>query len=338
LTAPPISILLPCRDAAATLAECLDSIQAQTFPDFELVALDDHSTDATPDLLRHYAAGDSRIRVLDNPGSGLIDALNAGLMATRSRYVARMDGDDRMHPARLQRQYQHLRNNRGTHLLGCCATLFPQEIVTEGYREYMRWQNGCLSEQQIANEIYIESPFAHPSVVFDREAVLKLGGYRDGPFPEDYDLWLRLFHAGLRLEKIPDLLLEWRESGDRTSRVDSRYSREAFDRLRARYLARDPRFVARSDRFAIWGAGRKTRLRCRHLLAQGVTPVAWIDIDPRKIGNRIDGIPVVPPEWLDRRPHPFVLVYVANHGARELIGQELEQMGYAQGHDYLAVG
>ena len=338
MATPPLSILLPCRNAASTLAECLDSIQAQTFADFELVALDDHSTDTTAELLHHYAATDSRMRILRNPGTGLVDALNAGLEATQSKYVARMDGDDLMHPQRLQRQYRHLQSNPGVHLLGCCARLFPLEQIGEGYREYMRWQNGCLSEAQIANEIYVESRFAHPSVIFERTPVLRLGGYRTGPFPEDYDLWLRLFQAGLRLEKIPDQLLEWRESGDRTSRVDPRYSREAFDRLRARYLARDSRLLARWENSAIWGAGRKTRQRCRHLLERGLRPVAWIDIDPRKIGNSIDGVPVVPPEWLRQRPKPFVLIYVANHGARELIGRELEQLGYAKGSDYLAVG
>ena len=94
-----------------------------------------------------------------------------------------------------------------------------------------------------------------------------------------------------------------------------------------------------SEEAAYWGAGRKTRQRCAHLLATGHDPVAWIDIDPRKIGNRLAGVPVVPPEWLDnQQPRPFVLVYVANHGAREDISDYLESIRYRVGTDYLCVG
>jgi hypothetical protein len=164
-----------------------------------------------------------------------------------------------------------------------------------------------------------------------------LGGYADGPFPEDYELWLRMHHAGLRMAKLARVLLLWRERDDRASRVDPRYAREAFDQLRARFLARDWRLRGGRD-LVIWGAGRKTRLRARHLIEQGIRPHAWIDIDPRKIGHRVWELPVHPPEWLNRQPRPFVLVYVTTHGARDLIAGWLAQWGYQVGEDYLAVG
>jgi FlaA1/EpsC-like NDP-sugar epimerase len=140
------------------------------------------------------------------------------------------------------------------------------------------------------------------------------------------------------MEKLPQVLLRWRDHPQRLSRTDPRCSRQAFDRLRAHYLARDPRFLAHAQNFAIWGAGRKTRRRCDHLLQQGYRPKAWIDIDPRKIGNRVDGIEVVDARWLAAHDRPFVLVYVTNHGAREEIMEELEGMGYRPGEDCLAVG
>jgi len=132
------------------------------------------------------------------------------------------------------------------------------------------------------------------------------------------------------------VLLDWRESEGRLSRTDPRCSRQAFDRLRAAYLARDPRL--RNRPLAFWGAGRKTRRRCNLLIERGFTPIAWVDIDPRKIGNRLRGVPVVPPEWLAHDEQPFVLSYVANHGAREDITLRLEGMGYRRGVDYLMVG
>lgn len=250
-----------------------------------------------------------------------------------------MDADDLMHPERLERQYAHLCRHPRLTLLGCAAELFPRSGIQAGYRKYMRWQNHCLTPRQIADQIYIESPFAHPSVIFRKQAVMELGGYREGPFPEDYDLWLRLHHAGRRMEKLPDVLLRWREYPQRTSRTDPRCSRQAFDRLSADFLARDPRLLARREEFVIWGAGRKTRKRCNLLLEKGFQPRAWIDIDPRKIGNRLRGVPVVDPDWLTtRQPRPFVLVYVTNHGARGLIAADLEALGFRQGEDFLAVG
>lgn len=333
-----VSVLLPFRNAEATLEACLDSIEAQTLKDYELLAINDSSSDRSVAMVAARAQRDDRIRLLHNPARGLVAALNYGLAAARSPLVARMDADDLMHPGRLNSQYCFLHAHPEIDLVGTCVRLFPDSAIDAGYREYIRWQNQCLSPKDIAADIYIESPFAHPSVMLRTAKVLQLGGYREGAFPEDYDLWLRMHHAGSRMAKLPDILLDWRDHPQRTSRIDPRCSREAFDRLRACYLSRDPRFKRHRDNFVIWGAGRKTRQRCRHLLEKGLHPTAWIDIDPRKIGNRLNGVPVVSPDWLAQQPKPFVLCYVSNHGARDLIAAQLQAMDYKRSKNYLMVG
>jgi glycosyltransferase involved in cell wall biosynthesis len=333
-----VSILLPFHNALDTLPACLNSIRKQDHRHWELIAVNDQSTDGSAAWLRQQAAADQRILVIDNPEKGLVNALNQGLSSCSHPLVARMDADDLMHPLRLSRQVAHFERVPDLALSATRVRLFPRELIQKGFHEYIRWQNQCCTRTTIAREIYIESPFAHPSVMFRKKLICQLGAYRQGPFPEDYDLWLRLFHSGQPMEKLPEILVDWRESPRRVSRTDPRCSREAFDRLRAEYLARDPRFLARADHFVIWGAGRKTRKRCRHLLQKGFRPRAWIDIDPRKIGNEIQGIPVVDSAWLRADPHPFVLVYVTNHGAREEIAAELDGLDYVQGADYLAVG
>jgi hypothetical protein len=233
-----------------------------------------------------------------------------------------------MLPERIEKQAEFLRRHPEIALIGTQVELFPPELVTEGYREYVRWQNACIGPEEIAANLYVESPFAHPTVMMRRSALERVGAYADGPFPEDYELWLRMHHAGCLMAKIPRVLLRWRERGDRTSRVDPRYAREAFDRLRAEYLARDGR-LHHDREFVIWGAGRVTRQRTRPLIERGRTPAAWIDIDPKKIGN----------DWLaGQTPRPFVLIYVAVHGARELIVSWLEERGFRVSEDYLAIG
>lgn len=335
---PALSILLPYRNAAATLEACLASIAAQTCETYELLAVDDHSGDRSADIVRDRAAVDPRIRCLASPGRGLVAALNHGLGAATAAIVVRMDADDVMHPERLARQLAHLRDDAALTLSASRVRAFPDERLTAGFREYLRWQNACLTPADLDEEIYVESPLAHPSVAFRRAPVVAAGGYRDGAFPEDYELWLRLHRLGHRMAKLPEVLLDWREHAQRTSRTDPRYGREAFDRLRAAFLAGDPRLLARRGELVIWGAGRRTRQRCARLLQEGFRPCAWIDIDPRKLGNRLDGVPVCSPDFLEREPRPFVLVYVANHGAREEIAAGLATLGYARGRDWLAVG
>lgn len=343
---------MPFRNAAATLAECLDSIAAQTLSAWELLAIDDGSSDDSASMVRERAAVDGRIRLIQPGRIGLVAALNLGLQSALAPLVARMDADDIMLPERLAAQCEMLRREPQLDLVGTQVELFPAEAILAGYREYVRWQNGCLTAAEIAGNIYVESPLAHPSVMFRRAAILNLGGYRDGPFPEDYDLWLRLHAAGGGMAKVASVLLRWRESSDRTSRVDERYSREAFDRLRAECLACDPRIHqplsgGGSRPLVIWGAGRKTRQRVRLLLQRGIAATAWIDINPRKIGRSIWGLPVHAPAWLANRgpgeidavpPRPFVLVYVTNHGARDEITDQLHAWGFRIGDDYLAVG
>lgn len=332
-----ISILLPFRNAESTIQGCLASIKHQSYRSFEVVAVDDHSTDGTRSLIAAWP--DARIRVIRNPGEGIADALNFGIRQARYPLIARMDADDLMRSNRLEVQYQLLQSKPDVSLVSSKVTLFPLRMVKQGNREYIRWQNNLLSHQDIYSHRFVESPLAHPSVMFHRESILELGGYLKGDFPEDYELWLRAMDRGIKVAKHPAVLLDWRESSNRLSRTHPAYERQAFDRLRAQYLARLP--VLKQRPVAYWGAGRKTRLRARHLIVQGIEPEVWIDIDPKKIGNCIRGVPVVTPDFLrnpDANKKPFVLIYVTNHGARDLIQRELDSFGYQINEDYLSVG
>ena len=335
---PPVSVLMPAHDAVDTLAACLDSIQAQSLTDFELLVMDDGSTDGTAALADARAREDPRLRVVRGPRRGLVACLNAGLRLARAPLIARMDADDLMDPERLALQRRFLDENPGVDVVASRVEAFPSEGLKAGMGEYLRWQNGCTDAGALRDDIYVECPITHPSVMFRRAAVVAAGGYRQGDFPEDYELWLRLTERGCRLAKVDRCLLSWRQHDESLSRVDPRYSRDAFDRLRARYLARDPR-LGGGRPVVFWGAGRRTRRRADHLTALGVEPAAWIDVDPRKIGRRLGAVAVVGPEWLHaREPRPFVLTWVASHGARERIGAALDAMGYGKGVDYLAVG
>lgn len=337
-TTPAVTVLMPVRDAAATIDACLDSIRVQTLTDLELLVLDDASCDDTARRVSAHARTDPRIRLLSPRERGLVACLNAGLGEARAPLVARMDGDDIMARERLALQRAFLDAHPEVDVVASRVRAFPGDALGVGMREYLRWQNGCIDAQAIRDDIYVESPLTHPSVMYRRDTIVDAGGYRDGAFPEDYELWLRLVRRGVRIAKLDRDLLDWRQHEASASRRDGRYAREAFDRLRASYLAGDSRVHGRRP-LVFWGAGRRTRRRAGHLMRLGVEPSAWIDVDPRKIGNSLRGVSVHAPDWLAGcRPRPFVLVWVASHGARERIADALETFGYARGEDYLAVG
>ena len=335
---PVVSVVLPVRNAAETIDECLDSIYRQTYKRFEVVVIDDGSTDESLTKIKHWCDRDERIQCYQQAPLGLVSALNKGMELARGDYIARMDADDIMLKNRLQAQTAYLDQHPHIALVATQVELFPSHQITPAYQKYIRWQNQCLTPRDIADEIYVESPIAHPSVMVRREACMKLGGYRQGDFPEDYDLWLRMVSHGMQLAKLPQVLLKWRDYGHRTSRVDHRYHKQKFDELRAKHLAKDPR-IPTNRPLVLWGAGRKTRQR---VALSGIKPALWVDVDNKKIGKSYLGAKVEHFSWLrdksSQTQKPFVLSYVNNHGVRELIAEQLQAYGLKRGDDYLMVG
>ncbi|MDI6696411.1 MAG: glycosyltransferase [Anaerolineales bacterium] len=336
---PVVSVLMPCYNAAATLPDALRSLKQQTLTDFEIIAVDDGSSDDTLEILGSWAAADSRLRVLACRHGGIIAALNEGLAACSAPYIARMDADDCSHAQRLEYQVAFLNDHPEIDVVSCRVTGFPAGQVRQGFAIYLDWLNALLTDDDIRREIFVESPLPHPSLTFRRESLLRVGGYQDRGWAEDYDLLLRLYLAGARFAKLEGYLLEWREHPQRLTRVDSRYSLENFLRAKAYYLTRGP--LAGRDSVIVWGAGMVGRRLGKHLLRQGAPLTAYIDIDPRKIGRTRRGLPILSPEALPelwrRSSSPVVLAAVGARGARQLIRQRLTAIGLREGQDWWGV-
>ncbi len=329
---------MPCFNASATLAETLESILAQTLEDFELVAVDDGSTDRTAALLAEYAARDERIRPLSRPHGGIITALNAGLQACRAELIARMDTDDLMAPARLEKQATFLKDHPDVTVVSSLVSGFPDDSLQQGFQIYIEWLNSLITHADICREIFVESPLCHPSVTYRKSAVLDVGSYCEVGWAEDYDLWLRGYMAGWQFRKIPENLLAWREHPERLTRTDGRYSLENFLRAKAHYLAAGP--LAGRGTVIMWGAGMHGRRLSKHLLRAGIPLKAFIDIDPKKIGRTRRGLPIHPPEELpvlwQSGHNPVVLAAVAARGARELVRARLNAFHLVEGRDWWA--
>ncbi len=335
---PRVSVMLPCYNAAKTLEETLQSLAAQTLKDFEVIAVDDGSTDDTGRILDAWRKKDDRFKVISQAHAGVISASNAGMLGAVAKYIARMDADDRAHPQRLEKQVAFLDANPDYALVSSLVKAFSTGEVGGGFQVYIEWLNSLVSDAQIKREIFVESPLPNPSVTFRRDWLLKMGGYVENGFPEDYDLYLRLYLAGAKFAKIPDVLHEWREHPNRVTHTDSRYSLENFLRAKAYYLARGP--LKDRDAIVIWGSGMMGRRLAKQLERQNVPIVAFVDIDPKKIGRTRRGKPIIAPDALDsvwaRHQNPALLASVGARGARLLIRERLVNLGYIEGQDWWA--
>ncbi len=170
------------------------------------------------------------------------------------------------------------------------------------------------------------------------EWLFKMGGYQERGFPEDYDLYLRMYLAGAKFAKIPEILHEWREHPQRLTHTDNRYSLENFLRAKAYYLARGP--LKERDSVIVWGAGMMGRRLAKQLQRQDVNIIAFVDINPAKIGGTKRGKPIIAAdalhEWWGRSQAPALLIGVGSRGARQIIRERLNKMGYVEGEDWWA--
>ncbi|MBU5615385.1 glycosyltransferase [Geomonas azotofigens] len=331
---PAVSILMPVRNEEKHLPAALASLSAQTFRDWELVAVDDGSTDRTAAILARAAAADPRIRVLATGGQGLVPALNLGLAQCRSELVARMDGDDVAHPARLEAQINYLAAHPDVGLLACCFRHFPLRRIGSGMMGYQQWQNSLLSHDAILADLFVESPFVHPSVVFRKKEVQQVGGYRDMGWAEDYDLWLRLAAAGTRFSRLPETLFFWRERPERTTRTNPAYAAQAMRLCKLHHLLQG--FLKGERSVILAGAGLEGRAWYRILHEVGVRVEAWVDVDPRKIGRQLHGAPVLSTGELERNGTKLLMT-VGARGARAVVRQSTRQAGFVEGCDAVCV-
>ena len=330
---PRVSILLPVFNAERTLQQCLDSLQSQTFADFEIIAIDDGSSDHSPDILLEAQKKDRRLRMVTQEHSGIVAALKAGFRVAGAPYIARMDADDLCAPNRLELQVDFLDTHQEIAVVGSQVGPVPGERLQQGYLKYFEWINQLTMPDAIGLNMFVESPMPHPSVMFRRQPYKDVGGYEDRHWPEDYDLWLRLHLAGYKFAKVPEILLYWRDHDGRATRQNPVYEVDAFYQAKAYYLAKGP--LKGLNEVVVWGAGRTSRQRSSYLTDYDIRIAAYIDIDPKKISHFVGGVPVIPPGGLTAFEDHVILSYVANWGARGDIRKRLRESGKIEGRDFI---
>ncbi|MFW6303224.1 MAG: glycosyltransferase [Candidatus Sumerlaeota bacterium] len=204
-SSPKISVLLPVYNSTPYLRDSLESLLAQTFTDFEIIAVDDGSSDESASVVQAYAKNESRLRFFQNEKNiGLSATLNRASQEAAGLYLARHDGDDIALPERFEKQSAFLDANPDVGVLGCQVEIIDQNGKPSGAMTFPTEHNA------IAWAVFWDRPFAHPSVMMRREVLEEAGAYRpEFDRIEDIDLWMRMLPQ-TRFANLPSVLERYR--------------------------------------------------------------------------------------------------------------------------------
>ena len=327
-----VSIVMAVKDTEPYLHACLDSILAQTYPHWELVAVNDHSTDRSPEILRQYAAQDARIRVFDSDRPSLIPALQVAYRHCRGTLINRMDSDDRMPHDKLavlvEAWQQH---GPGTVIAGGTEHFVDEGEVGDGFRRYERWINDVARRSAHYEEIYQECVIPSHSWLMHRDDLDTVGAFDPEVYPEDYDLCFRIYQQKLRVVGIDKVLHYWRDRADRISRTWECYRDNRYFDLKLRYFYAIDREPERP--LVLWGAGRNGKDMAQLLLARDDQP-HWVCDNPRKIGKDVYGVRLAHYETIPSLTNPQIMVVTASPAAKVEICHQLRMWGKQAVKDY----
>ena len=325
---PRVSVILPVRDEEEFLPECLESLSAQTLSDFEVVVVDDGSTDASAVIAEDHARVDSRFRVLRQEAAGMVAASERARAEARAPLVARMDADDVARPERLELQVAAI-EEEDLAAVGGQVEYFPEP--TDGMRSYAVWLNSLVTVETALRDLWVECPLPGPGLTARAELV----SYRDRGWPEDYDLVLRIWAGGGRFRNVDALVHRWRDHAGRLTRTHDAFTLAAFRRCRVHFLRRT--LLAGGRPAVVWGAGPTGKAFARELLAAGTPLAAFVEVDPRKVGKRIHDAPVVPVESAGDFPGSLALGAVSGSEGRARLRALAAELEFVEGRDFVAI-
>jgi glycosyltransferase involved in cell wall biosynthesis len=232
-----ITVLMPAYNAGKYIAEAIQSVLTQTFTDFELLIVNNGSTDTTVNEILHFT--DTRIKLIDEYRPGIGFALNKGLQEAKGKYIARFDADDICDPSRLERQFNFLENNPGYVLCGSDA-----EYIAESGEHLFYFRCIGHDHEEIMEQLYAYCPFIHSSVMYRKDAVLETGSYSiDAHNFEDYLLWVQLIKHG-KYRNIPERLIKVRFNPASVT-IDEKWRGMRFRQLKRRIIQQG--FVTRAE-------------------------------------------------------------------------------------------
>ncbi len=304
-----ITIIMPAKNAGKYIDECLSSIRRQTFPFWELMVVNDSSSDQTESIIKEHAIEDERIKLLQNQGDGIVPALKLAFEHAQGEYITRMDADDIMPKGRLKVMFEALQSAPQKTVITGLVKYFGEEVVSEGYQKYETWLNERVLQNDYWDWVYRECVIASPNWMVRKAALKEIGGF-DLSYPEDYHLTLKWQLHGFQVIGIPEITLLWREHPERISRNSERYQQESFFRLKVAHFIK---YELKRQPLVLWGTGIKGRLTAQ-LLDKHQTPFIWMDQHPEKYKAGIKGHAIKHFPSIESMSHFSLLISIFPNG------------------------
>lgn len=258
-----ISIIMPAKNASAWIAGCLESIIQQTFTNWELIVVNDHSTDETESIIENYAEKETRIKLFRNTGKGIIDALNTALHCTNGTWITRMDADDIMPMNKLELLAATLNWNSMAVATGK-VKYFSEKPISKGYLEYEAWLNERIDRNDQWDWIYRECVISSANWLTHKSNIQ----FKSGIYPEDYALTFHWFSNGMTILGANQITHLWREHPYRTSRNSYHYQQASFFKLKiGQFLEHSKDF---NRPLVVLGHNQKSRITIEILKNSGV--------------------------------------------------------------------
>lgn len=326
-----VSILIPFKNTAAFLPDCLDSILSQQFEDWEVLAVDDHSTDDSRSIVEAYCNKDSRIRCYPNQGKGIIEALRTAYTLSNGSLITRMDSDDIMKEHKLDQMVSALLKKGKGHVAIGQVRYFSDKGISDGYARYEAWLNRLTECGNNYSEIYKECVIPSPCWMIFKEDLEICGAFNPNRYPEDYDLTFRFYEYGFKCIPCSEVLHLWRDYPTRTSRTSEHYAQNYFLDIKVHYFLKLDHNPYRP--LVVWGAGGKGKTIASKLLEKNIR-FHWLCDNPRKIGKKIYGKELFHYQYLDQLRQPQSIISVANEEAQEEIQGYLNNLGQKAIADY----
>ena len=315
-----ISIVMPIRNAELYLEDCLLSIINQTEKNWELLAINDHSTDTTNTILQQFSEKDNRIKIFDNSGSGIIEALRFAYSKSKGDFITRMDADDIMPTHKLQTLKNALTTQGEGHVATGLVEYFADFPLGDGYLKYQDWLNSLTQAGHNFKEIYKECSIPSPCWMVSRKDFETCEGFTPNRYPEDYDLAFRFYKYGLKVIPNSDILHLWRDYQKRTSRTDDNYADNTFLNIKMHYFL-DLEYKTNKT-IVLWGAGKKGKEIAKILIAKNI-PFQWACNNPKKIGKHIYDTLLISEKTITKSEDFQFIISVANSTEQEEIKNHL---------------
>lgn len=322
---------MPFKNTSRFLPETIQSVLEQTEEDWELIAVDDHSTDNSFEVFQAFALKDDRIKVFKNDGNGIIPALQMAYSKSSGGFITRMDSDDLMPKDKLMILKKNLLDHGVGHLATGLVKYFSEESIGDGYQKYEDWMNELTREGKNFEDIYKECVIPSPCWMVYREDFDKCGGFEADVYPEDYDLTFRFYESGLKVIPSNDLLHLWRDYPSRTSRNHENYAYNTFIDLKVYHFLKQNHDSNRE--LILWGAGKKGK-KIAELLIQADVDFYWICDNPKKIGKHIYDKEMLNWKEIEKHPDAQSIVSVASPEAQIEIKEFLSNKGLKPLEDF----